>query len=221
MMGRYPSPDGIAVYFVDITEQKKIQEKLFIDEQNLRAIINNTKDIIWSIDRDMNIISANQAFWDRVELITGKGLNEVGQDDFDQLRYNSWKEYFDRAFSGESFNIIWTETTQNGIIYEDVSFNPIFDQDSRTIGVSCFSRDVTQQRIHIDMIEKQNQRLKDIAWIQSHQVRGPVATILGLVELFNIENPYDPINAALFRNVKVAAVDLDGVIRKIIAHTIA
>lgn len=86
LMNVYPTKNGIAVYFVDITEQKKIQEKIYNDGQNLRAIINNTHDLIWSVDRQSQIITGNQAFWDRVKELTGKNEDEVTNDDFEQDR---------------------------------------------------------------------------------------------------------------------------------------
>lgn len=79
----YPNTEGLAVYAINITEQKKAQEKVMMSEQNLRAIINNTKDIIWSIDKEYNIITANNAFWERLEMITGKKAAETGKNDFD------------------------------------------------------------------------------------------------------------------------------------------
>lgn len=80
-------------------------------------------------------------------------------------------------------------------------------------------QDVTEQRLYIQKIQTQNQRLKDIAWIQSHKVRAPVASILGLVQLFNKEHPADPINLEILQGVTEAANTLDGVIKEINAKT--
>lgn len=80
-------------------------------------------------------------------------------------------------------------------------------------------QDVTEQRLYIQRIQNQNQKLKDIAWIQSHKVRAPVASILGLIQLLNKENPADPINAEVLAGVEEAANTLDGVIKEINAKT--
>jgi PAS domain S-box-containing protein len=97
----YPTTNGIAVYFVDITEQKKIQEKIYNDEQNLRAIINNTDDAIWSIDRDYQFISANTAFWQRLQAKFGTQEGALTRGDFDKEMFKEWEEYYQRAFAGE------------------------------------------------------------------------------------------------------------------------
>ena len=139
--------------------------------------------------------------------------------DFSVALYSTWKGHFDRAFKGESFTIIWTEEKEDRTIYEEIRFNPIFDGEGNTTGASCFSRDVTERQIHLQMIERQNVQLREIAWIQSHEVRSPLATILGLVELINTEKPQDALNLELLTSVKEAAYKLDLVIKKITART--
>jgi len=184
-MNVYPTKDGIAVYFVDITEQKEIQRKIYNDGQNLRAIINNTRDLIWSVDRQSNIITGNQAFWDRVQQLTGKGEDEVTNADFVEERMNVFFESYGRAFKGEAFSIVRQRDIDSRKVYEELSFNPIRDLDNGVIGVNCFLRDITQSHQHLQKIEEQNKRLREIAWIQSHLVRAPVASILGLAQLCN------------------------------------
>lgn len=215
----YPTNNGLAIYFIDITEQKKIQEKIFNDEQNLRAIINNTSDIIWSMDAGYNIITANDAFWNRIHTITGVEKNKLTPEHFESARLGQWKEYFDKALSGEGFKTIWTDNYDGTEVFEEVSFNPILDKHKCIRGISCFSRDITKQRMHLNMIERQNQQLKEIAWIQSHEVRGPVASIMGLTQLFNKKDRNDAINSEIIEKVEIAANQLDEVIKKITANT--
>jgi hypothetical protein len=41
---------------------------------------------------------------------------------------------------------------------------------------------------HWIAIEKQNKKLKEIAWAQSHIVRAPLARMLGIVNLIKVTN---------------------------------
>jgi PAS domain S-box-containing protein len=214
-MNVYPTDDGIAVYFVDISKQKKIQEQIFNDRQNLRAIINNTSDIIWSVDLHNNIISANQAFCDRLQVITGKRSEEFLKEDFDEELLARWEQYYKRAFMGEAYKIILEESFVGKVRFEEVSFNPILDINNRVSGISCFSRDITADHLHLRTIERQNEQLREIAWIQSHEVRSPLANILGLVPLFNYEDTADPLNSQLLNMIAEASLRLDHIIRKI------
>jgi tetratricopeptide (TPR) repeat protein len=61
--------------------------------------------------------------------------------------------------------------------------------------------------------------LSDIAVLQSHQVRGPVARILGLAELFNKNEPFDPENKALIGHMVTATKELDEVVKKVVSKT--
>lgn len=76
-------------------------------------------------------------------------------------------------------------------------------------------RDLTEQGVYIQKIQQQNQRLQDIAWIQSHKMRSPVATIMGLVQLFNCNEPNDPVNLKVLEGIKEAAKSLDMAISEI------
>jgi PAS domain S-box-containing protein len=212
----YPTKKGLAIYFRDVTEEKQIQEKIYNNEQNLRAIINNTRDLIWSVDKEFNIITGNRAFWDRVELLTGKTHNDITNSDFEQEIMKRFLDHYDRAFKGEAFVTIRQRTLGGRRSFEEMSFNPIYDQQKQVIGVNCFLRDITEQQRHLDRIEKQNQRLREIAWIQSHRVRAPVASILGLAQLCNLE---DPGYAEIIPMLKTSAEQLDEVIREITGLT--
>ncbi|OOQ56577.1 PAS domain S-box protein [Mucilaginibacter pedocola] len=208
----YPTKNGIAVYFVDITERKKIQEQIYNDGQNLRAIINNTRDLIWSVDRLSNIITGNQAFWNRVKELTGKSESEVTKADFMQENLKIFFESYDRAFDGEAFSLVRQRESDDEEMYYEVSFNPIRDLNDKVIGVNCFLRDITEAQKYLIKIEEQNERLRQIAWIQSHRVRAPLASILGLAQLCQLD---DSPNAEIIPMLKRSADELDKVIRDI------
>jgi len=211
-MNVYPTKEGIAVYFVDITEQKKIQEKIYNDGQNLRANINNTRDLIWSVDRQSRIITGNQAFWERVKDLTGKNENEVTNADFVQDRVAVFFESYERAFRGEAFSIVRQREVDGKNIYEELRFNPIRNLREVVIGVNCLLQDITESQEHLHKIEDQNKRLREIAWIQSHRIRAPLASILGLVQLCSLD---DSPNAEIIPMLKKSANDLDQVIMDI------
>lgn len=216
----YPTQSGLAVYFSDVTEQRRLQEKIINDEQKLRAIINNTKDIIWSMDRNMQIISANQAYYDRIAYMTAnKPYDTLTTDDFDIKRVEEWRSYIERAFQGETFSVIIQDEVKGEKVFEDISFNPIYDKEHVVFGVSCFSRNITEQQKQLERIQQQNEKLSEIAWLQSHQVRGPVATILGLVPLFNYKNPADPDNLEILEMIQATAQQLDQNIKEVVNKT--
>lgn len=64
-------------------------------------------------------------------------------------------------------------------------------------------------------LKEQNKRLYDIAFMQSHQVRVPVAQIQGLFNLFDFENPLHPNNPEIFKKLKVTVDSFDDIIKDI------
>lgn len=74
-------------------------------------------------------------------------------------------------------------------------------------------RHISQQ---IDHIKKQGALLDEIAHMQSHNVRGPVATMLGLVQMFNFEDYSDPTNEIVIKGIGDLAQELDIAIQEVI-----
>ena len=70
-----------------------------------------------------------------------------------------------------------------------------------------------------EAIKEQNKALREIAWIQSHIVRAPVARILGLVGILNEKNlPVEVIQETI-GHMAASAQELDQVIRDITEKT--
>jgi GAF domain-containing protein len=68
-------------------------------------------------------------------------------------------------------------------------------------------------------LKLQNEKLTEIAFLQSHQVRAPIAQVQGLFNLFKFDQPSDPGNAEIVRKLKVASDGLDAVIKEIVLKT--
>jgi GAF domain-containing protein len=67
-----------------------------------------------------------------------------------------------------------------------------------------------------DELISQNKKLGEIAFLQAHQVRAPIANILGLANLFNFDNPSDPVNAKVLTNLRSAVETMDGIVKEIV-----
>ncbi|MCB0695771.1 MAG: PAS domain S-box protein [Chitinophagaceae bacterium] len=217
----YPRPEGLSVFCADITDEKKAREDVQTAKRNLRAIIDTTDDLIWSVDRQMNIIESNEAYRRVVSHRYGNRSTE-GMNVFDNIpeeKRKEWKGYFDRALSGETYTIKHESFIEGKPYCARVTFNPIRDEQGKVIGISCFSSDITQQCMQMKEIEQKNKLLTDIAYMQSHQVRGPMASIIGLASLFNADDPSDPVNKEILEGFIDAAQKLNDVISEIDTKT--
>ncbi|MBL0883685.1 MAG: PAS domain-containing protein [Chitinophagaceae bacterium] len=91
----------------------------------------------------------------------------------------------------------------------------IANQPVRLIGIN---HDITDQQRIQSKIQDQNDRLKKIAWMQSHEIRKPVANIMGLLNLYDICQS-DLQHTQLIQYLKESAIELDAVIKQIIERT--
>ena len=220
--GSEGKPDTLNGVTVDVTKERALQDKIRKSEQNLLATINNTKDLIWSVNTNLEIIFCNKPYQEYVYQISRTSprpgdyvLGEWGSDDFIALRTNDYK----RALAGESFITVVEEKFGGEVMYKEFSNNPIIDHEGKITGVNCIARDISEQRRQFMKIQQQNEKLKEIAWIQSHGVRAPVAAILGLIELFDYEAEGNAYNVEILEMLKKATQDLDIVIKKVVEKT--
>jgi PAS domain S-box-containing protein len=141
--------------FQDISERKKADEQREFDKNNLFALINNTSDLMWSVDTDFKLITSNQPFNDFMKEVSGKEMEKDTNMLESALTGNEaerYKVFYQKAFAGETF----TEIEHMALPVEywsEVSFHPIF-QDGNVIGTACHARNVTN-------IKKAEQLLRD------------------------------------------------------------
>lgn len=215
---------GIQGVGQDITDKVNNQKEIAWTKKSLEAIINNTEDLIWSLDRDLKYLYMNQAFKNAVSLSIGlqpqTGENAL-HDVFGNGMLEKWKEYYQRVFNGESY-IIENEyklPTGNQTYFYETSFNPIYDAEGKITGIGCFSRNITDRIKSKKAIIDQNERLRNIASLSSHELRRPVATMLGLINIIDRENLNNPENMEIINHLLVVGNEIDDVIRLIVNKT--
>jgi PAS domain-containing protein len=82
-----------------------------------------------------------------------------------------------------------------------------------------FTLDITRQKEQTKSLELQNLKLMEIAWVQSHEVRAPVARIMGLAQLLK-DYPEQKLDLPEALNqILSSANELDEIIRRIVRKT--
>jgi DNA-binding NtrC family response regulator len=80
-------------------------------------------------------------------------------------------------------------------------------------------KEKVEKHVSDEKLRLQNEKLFEIAFLQSHQVRKPVANLIGIGDQFNYKDPCDPKNAELMQRMKTCVKELDGVISEIAEKT--
>lgn len=77
------------------------------------------------------------------------------------------------------------------------------------------AHDISEKLEYIAAIEAQNRKLQEIAWMQSHVVRAPLARIMGLVELIQYYPASGIENSELLDAITDSAAELDDILKGI------
>ncbi|TRZ76336.1 MAG: PAS domain S-box protein, partial [Deltaproteobacteria bacterium] len=131
---------------VDITERKKMEEKLQMSEEKYRTMIEQSNDMIWTLDRDGALTYFNQ----RCEEITGHRFRDWEGKSFAPLivedELPSIFDIFQRVLKGESLHYeVHMQASNNRSVLLSVNTAPIL-QASEIMGTVSFGRDITDMR---------------------------------------------------------------------------
>ena len=136
-------------------------------------------------------------------------------------KFEKWDRYYQRALEGERYTIIneSTDRLTGQVLSFEISFNPIYKVKGEITGVGCFSRNITERLATENAIMDQNERLRHIASVTSHELRRPVASMLGLISIMDRESFFNPDNKDVIGHLLVVGNEIDDVIRLIIDKT--
>jgi PAS domain S-box-containing protein len=217
----YPAEDGISVYFRDITSRKKYEDEI----HKLSMVASKTEDTVIITNARREIEWVNEGF----SKLTGYAFEEVigrnpghflqgpetGQRTVDRIR--------NKLNQKESLTEELVNYRKDGSKYWiRMDITPILDEDGVTQKFIAIQSNITDQKNAelekaqlVEELLSKNKSLEEYAFITSHNLRAPIAHILGLTYLFNQENPADPFHATLIQQLGTAAENLDTVIMDI------
>jgi PAS domain S-box-containing protein len=213
---------GINLNAYNIDKRKKAEEKITISENKLSAFYNSSTDSHILLDKDLKIIAFNKSAREMSLSLYGKEIKEgkkmtdfVLPEALIDLQTN-----FARALGGEKRMLErerYFEKTQEKI-WILINYFPVYDSQNNILGVALHTVNITNLKQKEAKIRLQNKMLKEIAWQQSHEVRKPVANILGLINILRITNNLADANEReeYLQHLYQASNELDAVIHKIV-----
>jgi PAS domain S-box-containing protein len=199
------------------SETAALQEQADRSHQIIKAICDSTQSFIVLISPDYRIMFFNKRAQYFSKLQYGKDL-QVGDSFMDYKRegeeavFQAFKDNFSEAVScGCPVTSEREMRYHNLTIWIRSEYTPVYDEGG-IIGVALRIVDISERKRKELQIAKQNEQLRQISWIQSHQTRQPIATILGLVHILDKTSLTED-NRKIIGMLENTVVQLDTVIR--------
>ncbi|UEG52224.1 GAF domain-containing protein [Mucilaginibacter daejeonensis] len=189
-------------------------------ENKLRSFFESSKSSHLLVGRNLEIITFNKTYNDIAKSIFGRSITP-GEPATDFIHPDYRTDFVDnvqKALQGESIQFERSINIQGlESRWAKLSYNPTYDATGYIFGVSFNSTDITERKLAEEKILRQNEALRKIAHMQSHELRKPVASILGLMNLLKLEET--GCNAELLGMMERVVMDLDDMIHHIVRNT--
>lgn len=203
-------------------ERKKIIKELEESEQRYSDLFHLSPQPMWVYDfynlqfRDVNAAAITHYGYSLQEFVN-LNLKEIIAIGDDESINEPGPGFPGETASANSHTIVNHRKKNGGIIQVEVQTNTIeYNGEKACVTIA---NDITDRLQHIEKIEKQNKRLQEIAWMQSHVVRAPLAKIMGLVDLIQNHQLSDTEKGDIFIHILNSAHELDAIVREIVQKT--
>ncbi|MFN4298618.1 MAG: PAS domain S-box protein [Thermaurantimonas sp.] len=211
---------GIGHYCLDVTNLRKNQRE--INKLNLRfqTLINQLNGIVLILDLEGKIryisdtVTKFSGF--KPEFIQDKNISEfIHPDDLSEV-FQSLSQLRD---SNDSALVAFRSVNADGSYNWSLGRGTVIEEggEKYILGVILNIEELRQKD---EVIQKHHEKFQQIAWLQSHEVRAPLARLLGLADAIYTDLIEDKDELKQFiLHIKQAAYDLDTVIHKIVQMT--
>ncbi|MGE5096926.1 MAG: PAS domain-containing protein, partial [Betaproteobacteria bacterium] len=209
----YPAPRGVAIYFRNVTEQRRAQdefEQLALESETQRRIyevvLSNTPDLVFIFGLDHRFIYANESLLNMWgiprEQALGKTTWELGYPEWEAAMHDREIEevvatrkpiHGEVPFEGTTGRRVW-----------DYIFAPVIGPGGDVVAIAGTARDTTDRRTAEEAIAAQAERLRQsdrakdefIATL-SHELRNPLAPLRNSVAILRMKSQGEPEAARL------------------------
>ncbi|MGZ6555072.1 MAG: ATP-binding protein, partial [Bacteroidia bacterium] len=175
---------GVAIFAHEITLKKINELKLIESSARMNAVLENSSDSIWSVDKNLRLISFNNSYFESTKLFFDieAYIGMPMLDHLNEVTRITWAKLYERALKGEHFSEETEDTTIGLELFFDISFNPIIVNNEIT-GVAIFARDISSRKNIERQLEYKVKELNTFMYKATHDLRSPLVSVMGLVQL--------------------------------------
>ncbi len=202
-------------------ERKKSVEELKESEKKYSDLFHLSPQPMWVYDMetlqflDVNAAAIEQYGYNREEFLS-MGLRDITPGS--ALPVIDASSHTPNKSAPSISHGLFSHKTKNGKLIEAQVLSNYINFKNKKAQI-VLAIDITEQLKYISAIETQNKKLQEIAWIQSHVVRAPLAKIMGLVDVIQNHQLSEPEKGEVFVNILQASQELDVLVKEIIKKT--
>ena len=186
----------------DITEEYRMEKNLKLDEQRLRGVTENIKDLIFTIDVEGKISYVNKAVID----VLGYSEEELlGKIYYDKLLVESNLKMIDsKYFNEDKVLTIDKVRSKRGLVELESISSRIKDSKSNTLGWVRVARNIEDVK-EIEILKNKFEEIKQYDKVRSeffanlsHELRTPINIIYSCIQLLNNSKKFESGFASLY-----------------------
>jgi len=171
---------------------ERYADRLRRSEERYRSLVESADDMIYTMDKDCNILSINQ-YWTR---LTGQQSEKVvGKNIVDIIEYSTPENV--ASIVGKVFETSRTFASEERVkmgereYWLDTKYKPVLTNGDSISAVLVISRDVTEQKMMEDQLFH-TEKLASLGSLSAgvaHEINNPIAIILGFTEILQERFP--------------------------------
>ncbi len=207
----------------DISELRNKRDQIAASEKTLQSIINSSDNVLIYMSKDSTIKYANRRAQQHAIKMFGRPF-VIGD------KLTDYYSDEDKTLGVEHGRILTeqktTVTHEHLVEYPDGEklwflrrYYGVFDDSGDLSGIVIASINITNRKEQEMQIQKHVEALKEIAKIQSHEIRRPVANIIGLTDLMDFKQKTVGENEQILQYLRTSALELDQIITRIVDKT--
>ncbi|MFN6377744.1 MAG: PAS domain S-box protein [Flavobacteriales bacterium] len=228
LLGSDGNPTKMHGACLDITDSKRVLETLSWSEQRFKSLVANISDVITLLDIQGKILYQSASIknvlgYDEEELVGRSVWEFVHPDDLEHVadifkesvRIEGYSVLIEFRFKSKSGRYIQMEAQGNNQLA-----NPAIK------GVVVNSRDITERKAAEEelraknvQLEKTNEEIDRFVYSTSHDLRAPLLSVLGLIEMCEDFYPENEDLHALYGMMKTSIQRSDAIIKSIIDYS--
>jgi len=132
-----------------IVGRRRVEARLRSSNARLKALIENSVDLFWSVDRGLRLVEGNELFHATVGAALGGTIRRGEPAITARIPADlaeAWRGYYARAFDGERFSVEIATRYRAGPAVVEYQFGPIADPDGAIVGATVWGWEITTRR---------------------------------------------------------------------------